>query len=52
MEALLDYKDGGINTNVRNTFSFDFYADDEAPVLKDASYEKIYDKNLKKIVII
>lgn len=48
MEALLDYKDGGINTNVRNTFSFDFYADDEAPVLKDASYEKIYDKNLKK----
>ena len=48
MQALLDYGDGGENTNVRNTFEFDFFADDEAPVLKDATYEKIYDENLKK----
>ena len=31
-----------------NTFSFDFYMDDEAPVIKEVSYEKIYDKTLKK----
>ena len=48
MEGLLDYGDGGKTTNVRNTFSFDFYLDDEAPVLKDVSYEKVYDKALKK----
>lgn len=48
MSAALDYGDGGIDTNVRNTFSFDFYLDDEAPVLKDVSYTKEYDKSKKK----
>ena len=48
MEGTLDYKDGGKTTNVRNSFSFDFTLDDEAPVLKDATYEKVYDKTLKK----
>lgn len=48
MEGILDYGDGGVNKNVRNEFSFDFVLDDEAPVLKDVSYEKVYDKNLKK----
>lgn len=48
MEGLLDYGDGGLNTNVRNTFQFDFYLDNEAPVLKEVTYEKIYDKSLKK----
>lgn len=48
MSGLLDYKDGGALTNVRNSFSFDFYLDDEAPIIKDISYEKKYDKNLKK----
>lgn len=48
MKGLLDYGDGGASTNIRNSFSFDFYLDDEAPVLKEVTYEKIYDKTLKK----
>ena len=48
MKAALDYGDGGVNNNVRNTFSFDFTMDDEAPVLKDVYYEKEYDKLAKK----
>ena len=48
MKGILDYGDGGEATNIRNSFSFDFTLDDEAPVLKDASYEKVYDKSLKK----
>lgn len=48
MKGTLDYGDGGESTNVRNQFSFDFYLDDEAPVLKEVSYEKVYDKTLKK----
>lgn len=48
MSGLLDYGDGGVDTNVRNSFSFDFCLDDEAPTLESVSYEKIYDKTLKK----
>lgn len=48
MKANLDYKDGGNAKNVRNTFEFDFVLDNEAPILKDVSYEKVYDTNLKK----
>lgn len=48
MAGLLDYGDGGATTNVRNTFEFDFYLDDEAPIIKDVSYEKVYDKTLEK----
>lgn len=48
MSGLLDYGDGGATTNVRNTFEFDFYLDDEAPIIKETSYEKVYDKTLKK----
>lgn len=48
MFAELDYGDGGATTNARNAFEFDFYLDDEAPVLKSATYEKVYDKTLKK----
>lgn len=48
MKGLLDYGDGGVSTNVRNSFSFDFVLDDEAPVIKSATYEKVYDKTLKK----
>ncbi len=48
MKGILDYGDGGEATNVRNSFSFDFVADDEAPVIKSVSYEKKYDKTLKK----
>lgn len=49
MVGKLDYgEDGGAATNVRNSFSFDFVADDEAPVIKSVTYEKKYDKTLKK----
>ncbi|MBO4940280.1 MAG: leucine-rich repeat protein [Clostridia bacterium] len=48
MTGLLDYGDGGVTTNLRNSFSFDFYMDEEAPTLKEVTYEKIYDKTLKK----
>lgn len=48
MSGLLDYENNGAETNVRNTFSFDFYLDDEAPIIKDVQYEKKYDKTLKK----
>ncbi len=40
--------DGGLSTNVRNTFTFDITFDNEAPVLNNVSYEKQYDKTLKK----
>lgn len=48
MEGLLDYGDGGKDTNLNNTFSFDMTFDNEAPVIKDASYEVVYDKTQKK----
>lgn len=48
MTARLDYGDGGVATNVRNTFGFDFTLDDEAPVIKEATYEKEYDESKKK----
>lgn len=48
MQGLLDYGDGGLTTNVRNEFSFDFYMDNEAPILKQVVYEKEYDDNLEK----
>lgn len=48
MYGVLDYGDGGVSTNARNTFSFNFTLDDEAPVVKSAVYEKKYDKTLKK----
>lgn len=49
MQGKLDYgEDGGLSTNVRNFFSFDFYLDNEAPIIKEATYEKVYDRTLKK----
>ena len=49
MQGKLDYgEDGGLSTNVRNFFAFDFYLDNEAPIIKEATYEKVYDKTLKK----
>ncbi len=48
MVGVLDYGNGGLDKNVRNTFGFDFYLDNEAPVIKKVTYDKVYDKNLKK----
>ena len=48
MTGSLDYENDGSTTNARNTFTFDFYADDEAPVIKNVEYTKEYDKAKKK----
>lgn len=48
MVGELDYGDGGLNTNVNNTFSFSFTCDDQAPVISNAKFEKKYDKTLKE----
>ncbi|MCH5351347.1 MAG: leucine-rich repeat protein [Clostridiales bacterium] len=48
MVGLLDYGDGGLLTNMNNTFKFDFTFDNEAPVIKSAVYEKTYDSTRKK----
>ncbi len=48
MEAALDYGDGGEAANVRNSFEFSFFMDEEAPLILDATYDKTYDKTLKK----
>lgn len=48
MNGKLDYGDGGVNTNKRNSFSFDFAYDEEAPIIRGATYEKTYDKTQKK----
>lgn len=48
MSGELDYGDGGVSSNKRNSYSFDFYLDNEAPVLRNAEYEKEYDDDLKK----
>lgn len=48
MTGTIDYGNGGVNTNVNNTFSFTFTCDDQAPVITDARFEKKYDKTLKE----
>ena len=48
MNGLLDYGDGGVANNARNSFAFDFTFDDEAPTIKKVTYEKEYDKVEKK----
>lgn len=48
MTARLDYGDGGAAANVRNSFGFQFTVDEDAPILKNAEFEKVYDRTLKK----
>ena len=48
MVGTLDYENDGRTTNKRNSFSFDFTLDNEAPVIRDVTYDKEYDKTLKK----
>lgn len=47
MEGTLDYGDGGVSNNLRRSFEFPFVIDNEAPIVKDATFEKEYDKNTK-----
>lgn len=48
MKGELAYGDGGIDTNLNNTFSFTFYVDFEAPILTDTQFYAKYDKTLKE----
>ncbi len=44
----LEYGDGGINTNEKNTFEFPLYVDFEAPTLTGVEFYTEYDKQAKK----
>ena len=44
----LDYRDGGVETNEKNEFSFPLVVDFEAPTITDVEYYYEYDQNLKK----
>jgi hypothetical protein len=48
LEAHMDYKDGGYDTNKRNVFEFPLTVDFEAPTITDVQYYYEYDKTLKK----
>ena len=48
MQAELDYKDGGIDSNLNNKFEFSFYVDYEVPLITNADYYAKYDKSAKE----
>ena len=48
MVGSLDYGDGGAANNRRNSYSFDFTFDNEAPVIREVNYRKEYDSVDKK----
>ncbi len=47
MVAELDYGDGGVSSNLNNSFEFSFYVDYQAPTITDAEFYSKYDKSLK-----
>lgn len=47
MTAELDYGDGGLSSNLNNTFEFSFYVDYQAPIITNAEFYSKYDKSLK-----
>jgi len=48
LKGHLDYKDGGDNTNLNNTFTFPLYTDFEAPTLTNCEFYTEYDKAKKR----
>ena len=48
LTGYLDYKDGGIDTNKKNVFSFPLTVDFEAPTVTDVEYYTEYDKSADK----
>ena len=48
LTGYLDYEEGGLETNKRNTFSFPLTVDFEAPTVTGVSFSYEYDKSLKK----
>ena len=48
LQGYLDYGDGGLVTNDKNTFEFPLTMDFEAPSINDVQFRYEYDKTLKK----
>lgn len=48
LEGKTAYGDGGLDTNLNNTFEFPLTTDFEAPLLTGVTYKSVYDKSLKK----
>ena len=48
LTGYLDYEDGGLETNKKNTFTFPLTIDFEAPTITDVEFTYEYDKTLKK----
>ncbi len=48
LTGYMDYKDGALDTNLNNTFTFPLYIDFEAPTVTDVQFRYEYDKSLKK----
>ena len=48
LTGYLDYEEGGLETNKKNTFSFPLTIDFEAPTVTGVTFEYEYDKTLKK----
>ena len=48
LEGVMDYADGGKDTNKNNVFEFPLMTDYEAPTVTDVEYYYEYDKTLKK----
>ncbi|MBQ7378200.1 MAG: leucine-rich repeat protein [Clostridia bacterium] len=47
IKGLLDYGDGGADTNLRNTMTFPLYTDFEAPAVTNTEFYTEYDKSEK-----
>ena len=48
LQGYMDYGNGGLETNEKNTFEFPLTIDFEAPVVEDVEFYYEYDKTLKK----
>ena len=48
LQGYMDYGNGGLETNDKNTFEFPLVIDFEAPVVEDVEFYYEYDKTLKK----
>ena len=49
VQGYIDYENGGLETNEKNTFEFPFYTDFEAPALTDVTFRTEYDKDEQKM---
>ncbi|MBQ8322216.1 MAG: leucine-rich repeat protein [Clostridia bacterium] len=48
LTGYVDYGDGGLDTNLNNTFTFPLVADFQAPVIPDCEFYTEYDRSEKK----